>query len=134
MTPTPAADPLAPVPAPAAVSAGSGNPIPQSLPTSEQLAHELVELEAHFPPPDEAAIRADCRWVRDNWGTTVFAPYRGTHVAVLDGVIVGHDDNVLQLGIDLARKLGVHPQRFVIVYIDPPASGLVYSPGAPGHA
>lgn len=89
-------------------------------PTTDRLAAQIVELEKHFPPPDEAAILADCQWVQDRWGTAVLEPYRGTHVAVYNGAVVGHADDALRLELDLSRKFGIHPQRFVIVYIDPP--------------
>lgn len=84
------------------------------------LAKQVVELEGHYPPPDAEAIKADCRWLQERWGTELLAPYRGTHVAVLNGAIVGSGDNSLQLELDLCRKLGVHPQRLVIEHIPAP--------------
>lgn len=99
-------------------------------PTLEQLADALVTLEDQFPPPDKDEILADARWIQSRWGTAVFAPYRGTNVAVLNGQIVGNSNHPLQMKLDLTRKYGVHPQRFVIVYIDPPVTELVYPRGA----
>ncbi|QJW96863.1 hypothetical protein [Frigoriglobus tundricola] len=85
--------------------------------TDEELAHELVELEKQFDPPDPDAIMIDARWFDTHWGTPDFEPYRGTHIAVLNGAIVGHGWNSLQLQIDVARKFNVHPQRFILEYI-----------------
>ncbi len=86
----------------------------------ERLAAELVELERRYPPPSQHDIVADCRWFQDHLGTPAFAPYRGTHVAIYQGTVVGSGDNSLQLELDLARKFGIHPQRFVIGYIPHP--------------
>lgn len=94
--------------------------MPSPTPTVEELAAEIVRLESQYPPPDEEEIKADCRWLQDHWGTEVLARYSGTHVAVYNGRIVGHADNSLQLELDLTKKFGVHPQRFVIEYIPRP--------------
>jgi hypothetical protein len=87
--------------------------------STEELAQQIVALEAGCPPPDEKAILADARWLQERWGQAELAPYRGTHVAVLNGQIVGQAPNSLQLQLDLARKFNVHPQRLVIAYVDP---------------
>jgi hypothetical protein len=90
------------------------------LSDAARLAAELVALERQFPPPDESDILADCRWFQGHLGTGVLAPYRGTHVAVYNGQVVGSGADSLRLGIDLARTLGVHPQRLVIEYVPRP--------------
>lgn len=90
-------------------------------PAAPRPAAELIDLEGQFPPPTEAEIAADCRWIEDHWSTELLAPYRGTHVAVYNGAVVGSADDSLQLEIDLARRFQVHPQRFVIEYIPPGA-------------
>ncbi len=85
----------------------------------EELADQLVELEGRATPPDSDAILADARWLQERWGSVELAPFRGTHVAVLNGKIVGHDANSLRLQLETARKFNVHPQRLVIAYLDP---------------
>ena len=85
--------------------------------TDEELARELVELENQFDPPERGASSADARWFEANWGAPVLAAYRGTHVAVLNGAIVGHGSNALQLELDVARKFNLHPQRFIVEYV-----------------
>ena len=83
----------------------------------EDLVGELIELEKHFPPPDQAAQYADCRWLNDNWGTAALEPYRGTHVVVYNGAVVGSGDNPTRLELDAVRTFNVHPQRLVVEYI-----------------
>lgn len=87
---------------------------------SDRAAAELVAFEKQFPSPDPNAQLADCRWLQDHWGTPTLEPYRGTHVAVFGGRIVGHGDGSIRFQLDLARALNVHPQRLVVAYIDPP--------------
>ncbi len=89
--------------------------------TFDQLARTLIELEKEFPPPKEGEILSDCRWFQDCIGSSILAEYRGTHVAIYQGEVVGSGDNSLQLNITLSRKLGVHPQRLVIEYIPRPS-------------
>jgi hypothetical protein len=98
---------------------GAAPPAPSSTRRSEELVRELLELEKQFPPPNEDAIFADARWLQEHWGTAVLEPYRGTHVAVLNGAVVGHGWDSLQLQLDVARKFNVHPQRFILEYIPP---------------
>jgi hypothetical protein len=86
----------------------------------EELAQQVVALEAVYPPPGWADISADARWFQEQQAVGGFAPYCGTHVAVYGGKVVGTGENSLQLQIDLARKFGVHPQRFIIEYIPRP--------------
>lgn len=101
---------------------GAAVPAPRENPRSNMdLARELVELEKQYPPPEQSDILADARWLQEHWGTAVLEPYRGTHVAVLNGAIVGHGWNSLQLQLDVARKFNVHPERFLVEYIPPTA-------------
>ena len=94
-----------------------GGATPVADRTVEQLAAELVELERQSPPPDEDGQIADCRWLQKHWGTATLEPYRGTHVAIYNGEVVGHAENSLQLELDVARRFGIHPQRLVVEYI-----------------
>lgn len=89
--------------------------------TFAQLARTLIELEKQFPPPSEEELLDDCRWFQKHSTSNVLAGYRGTHVAIYQGQVVGFGDNSLQLNVDLARQLGVHPQRLVIEYIPRPS-------------
>lgn len=87
----------------------------------DRLAIQLVELEKQYPPPNEQEQLDDCRWFQQHSTSSVLAGYRGTHVAIYQGQVVGSGDNSLQLNIDLARQLGVHPQRLVIEYLPRPS-------------
>ena len=81
---------------------------------------EIIAFEKQFPPPDRAAISANGQWFLEQLGTDTFVPYRGYCVAVLDQTVVGHGRNSLQLQLDIARKLNVHPQRLIVEYIPNP--------------
>lgn len=105
---------------------GPGRPSPPGRPdvtaeSPEAVVAEMMEMEARLPAPDPDAIRADCRWLDARWGTEELAPYRGEHVAVLDGAVVGHSADPLALQRDVARARNVHPQRLVVAYVDEPA-------------
>jgi len=87
------------------------------VPSVDQLATELTALEHHFPPPEAAEIAADCRWFQDQQTNGGLAAYRGMNVAVYQKAIVGTGANSLQLTLDLALALKLHPQRLVVEYI-----------------
>lgn len=88
-----------------------------AVPSYEELARELIELEKPFPPPERAELLADAKWFEERWGKPEFEPYRGMCIAVLNGVIIGTGDDELQLRVDVARRLNVHPARLIIAYI-----------------
>ena len=85
--------------------------------TDEELVREVIELEKRLPLPEYDDILADAKWFQARCNTPEFEPYRGTHIAVLNGAIVGHGWNSLQLQLDVARTFNVHPQRFILEYI-----------------
>jgi hypothetical protein len=88
--------------------------------TDRELAHELIELEKQFDPPERGESVSDARWYEAN-ESVIESQYRGMHVAIMNGAVVGYGCNALQLELDLARKYNVHPQRFLIVYVMPSA-------------
>jgi hypothetical protein len=90
--------------------------------TMEQFASEITELERQYPPPSEQEVLADCRWFQEHLGSGGLAAYRGTHVVVYKGSVVGSGDDSLRLELSLARELRVHPQRLVIEYVPRPAA------------
>lgn len=93
-----------------------------------QLA-ELKELEAEYPVPTLAEVMADWKWLRDGASAGTFDPeykYGGRAVAIYNGEVVGTGIDWLQLRIDMARRFGLHPERFVITSFYP----LVTHPGA----
>lgn len=104
----------------ATITSSSQEVLPVAGRTDEELARELVELEKPFAEPDVNAIRADAKWFDDHGGKPALTQYRGSFVAVLNGAVVGHGANALQLQIDVTRKFNVHPQRFIIEYIPHP--------------
>ncbi len=81
-----------------------------------QLA-ELKELGALYPPPTWAEVMPDWKWMHDGQADGTFDPeykYGGLAVAIYNRRVVGTGIDWLQLRIDVARKYGVHPERFVI--------------------
>ena len=86
----------------------------------EELARQLRELEKHSPPFDPAAQLADCRWLAERQRAGELEPYRGKHIVVLNGRIVGAAEDALGLQLDLAREYGVHPDQITVEYIFPP--------------
>jgi hypothetical protein len=88
--------------------------------SDEDLAREIVEFEKHFPPPDTNAILSDARWFQDHWDKPELTQFRGNFVAVLNGAVVAHGSNALLLELETAKKLNVHPQRFILEYIPRP--------------
>ncbi len=89
----------------------------------EALIRETIELEQQFPPPDRDDQIADAKWFQERWGKPEFEPYRGTYVVVLNGSVVACGKDELRLRLDVARRLNVNPQRFIIEYIPPRAFG-----------
>lgn len=81
-----------------------------------QLA-ELKTLETGCPIPTWAEVMADWEWLHDEQAAGRFDPeykYGGLCVAVYDRRVVGTDTDRLQLRINAARELGIHPERLVI--------------------
>ena len=87
--------------------------------TLEDLAREIAELGKQLPPPDVNAILADARWFEESWGKPALTQYRGNFVVVFNGAVVAHGIDALQLQLDSAKKLNIHPQRFIVEYIPP---------------
>ena len=102
------------------LSRGDTPPAPEwnPGPSVEELGQEITELEAQSPPPDLDGYLNDCRWLQQQWVTHgALHRYAGTHIAILNGEVVGTGQNSLQLQLDVARKFGVHPQRVLIDYV-----------------
>ncbi len=92
-------------------------PAPAVVPrTYEELGRELGELEKQFPPPEKGDDIPDARWYEAN-ASALYEQYLGEHVAILNGAVVGHNWDELQLRIDVARKYNVHPYRALVVYL-----------------
>jgi Family of unknown function (DUF5678) len=88
--------------------------------TLEQV-RQLRELEAQYPVPIWAEVMADWKWVRALMADGSIDPenrYAGQHIAVLNQEIIGHGDNPLLLRVTMARKLGIHPERLVLTYLN----------------
>jgi hypothetical protein len=90
-------------------------PVPHE-PTYEELARELSELEKQFPPPERGDLIPDARWYEAN-APALYEQYRGMHIAIMNGAVVGHDRNELQLRLDVARKYNIHPYGFLVVHL-----------------
>jgi hypothetical protein len=80
------------------------------------LVREIAELEKQFPPPEKGSTIADARWYEAN-APALFEQYRGEHVAIVNGAVVGHDWNELQLRLDVAKRYNIHPHSFLVVHL-----------------
>jgi hypothetical protein len=97
--------------------------------TPEELARaaivrELRELEKQSPPFDSAQQNADWQWLFSEYAKRAggaLGPYAGQFVAVLRARVIGSGDSCLQLQLDVWKLVDppVHPEQFVIFYIDP---------------
>lgn len=87
--------------------------------STTSLIEAIKELERISAPMDIEGWYADARWFQAQQDAMALEPYRGIHVAVYKGEIVGTGWNWLKLQLELARRFKVHPQRFVIEYIIP---------------
>lgn len=94
----------------------SAPPFGRSPHVDAQLA-ELRELEARHPAPTWDDVRPDWEWLYAQFGTPALDPYSEQLVAVLNGAVVGSDPrDEFALRIRLARRYGLHPERFVVSY------------------
>ena len=80
------------------------------------MAQELFELGKQFPRPEKGDCIPDARWYIEN-EAALYKQHLGEHVAILNGAVVGHGWNELQLQLDVARKYHVHPDRILTVYL-----------------
>lgn len=81
---------------------------------------EWDELAAQHPAPTRDDVRPEWIWVRDHMADNSIDPegkYWGMHVAVYNQKIVGADTEPGRLHVRVARELGVHPERMVVVYL-----------------
>ena len=97
----------------------TAEPAPVPCRTDEELAHEIIEFEKRYPLPEKGDASADAKWFDECLGKPALTRYGGRFVAVLNGAVVGHGANSLQLQLDVAREFNVHPQRFIVEYIPP---------------
>lgn len=102
------------------VPADSPVPAEVARPTAErsdeELAHEIHEFGKQFPEPEMGTNLADARWFEENWRELVRL-YSGQIVVVFNGAVVAHGGNALQLQLDVARRLNVHPDRLTVELI-----------------
>lgn len=87
--------------------------------TTAQVA-ELRALEAQFPEPPLDEVMAEVKWLDERMRDVARGadwPYWDQYVAIYGQQVVGAGDDMLQLEIDTARKLGVHPGRVFITYV-----------------
>jgi hypothetical protein len=86
-------------------------------PEIQKLAAEFKALAAAYPPPDLQEWNADWQWMYDRSDDNTLDPlmkYMDGYVAVYNREIVGSGPDFLRLQVELSRKFGVHPERFVI--------------------
>lgn len=97
--------------------------------TPEELAgativRELRELEKQSPPVDRAQLSADWQWFFSEFSkgaVGALGPYAGQFVAVLRAQVIANGDDPLQLRLDTRKgaTVPVHPEQFVVFYVDP---------------
>lgn len=82
---------------------------------------EWDELAAQHPAPTRDDVRPEWVWVYDHLmpaqSRDPDGPYWGMHVAVYNQKVVGADTEPGRLRVRVARELGIHPERMVIVYL-----------------
>lgn len=82
-------------------------------------------------PPEDGVIRlqltpegwqvlADKAWAYEEYNAGRWAPYGGEYIAVHRKQLSGHGPDRLKLREDVARETGFHPDRIVIIYVEPP--------------
>jgi hypothetical protein len=80
---------------------------------------EWDELVAKYPAPTLDEVRAEWLWIREHAADGTIDPegkYWGLHIAVYQQKVVGAGPGPIVLQIRLARELGIHPERTVVVY------------------
>ena len=85
----------------------------------ESIAEELELYSSTCHPPKLEQIKADCRWAQAQIAAGAFRLYQGSHVLILDRKVIAHGPNALLLQLEAARDKDLHPDRFVIVYVEP---------------
>jgi len=86
-------------------------------PTIDEYLAQLRELEAQYPAPTWAEVMPEWKWLHEGMANMTFDPeykYGGLCVAIYNKQVVGTDTNWLRLRLNLARELGIHPERLVI--------------------
>jgi hypothetical protein len=97
--------------------------------TPEEIARaavvrELTVLKKQLPPPDGAQLNADWKWFAREYmkrEAGAFGPHAGRYVAFCREQILATGDDALQLRLDATKRANppVHPEQFIIFYIDP---------------
>ena len=88
--------------------------------TTLEQQRQLRELGAQHPAPTREEVMPDWKWVNARLTEHVFDtpyPVSNKYIAVYNQQIVGSGDDQLQLRLDVARKLGLHPERLVITFV-----------------
>ena len=83
-------------------------------PTDSKLVPDREYFEDEHPPEQEAWYR-DRRYADRGLQDGTFNKYRGFVVAIYEMEIVGKGKNPLHLRRRVAKKLGIHPLRTVLV-------------------
>ncbi|MBX9581447.1 MAG: hypothetical protein K2X87_14190 [Gemmataceae bacterium] len=106
---------------------GPAQPPQDYLPPAEQarIVAELNELEARSPAFDRGEVNADWAWMwreQSRGPGGELGPYGGKHVAIYRGRVIGSDEASslrLQLRASQTLRPPVHPNRLVVVYVEP---------------
>jgi hypothetical protein len=94
---------------------------PARAPTWEELHREQAAFAATMPPPTEAemkAVLADLGWFCEHQDDPAVQAHLGDYVAVMGGKVLGGGDDSDRLRLHWARKLGVHPARVAVAWVD----------------
>jgi hypothetical protein len=105
----------------------TGDTTVPSAPSSDELARALHEFGKCHAPADPDAVLADARWFEAHVGKPELTRYRGEYVVVYDGAVVRHGRDALQVELDAARALNVHPRRLLVEFI-PHSDSAVAAP------
>ncbi|MDY3556782.1 hypothetical protein R5W24_005955 [Gemmata sp. JC717] len=82
----------------------------------DELARELEEAGKQFPPPERGDEVPDARWFEAN-AQALYQQYKGMHVAILNGAVIGAGLDELELRLDVSRKYHIHPDRALVVHL-----------------
>jgi hypothetical protein len=102
-------------------------------PTWEELHRELDAFAATMPPPTDdemKAVLADLGWYYEHQNDPAIRAHTGDFVAVMGGKFLGGGEDSDQLRLHWAKKLGVHPARLAVAWVDDGRDLTVTYPGA----
>lgn len=69
--------------------------------------------------PEGWALLADKEWAYQEYNAGRWESYRGEYIAIYRKRLVGHGPDLLKLREQVAREIGVDPDRIAVIYLEP---------------